>query len=102
MASANLIDYNTMRQKITFLLIGIIFGIWHLAFGINMIRAEPDCNNPGFGDYDYCIQKLQRDIDALSPAQEKNKADLASLNKQISDLNSKITKLTTVAIIPNP
>jgi len=44
-------------------------------------------------DYDCQISQIQREINALSPAQEKNKADLASLNKQIADLNAKISNL---------
>ena len=45
-------------------------------------------------DYDCQITALQREYDALAPAQEKNKQDLAALNKQIADLTSKISKLT--------
>jgi peptidoglycan hydrolase CwlO-like protein len=44
-------------------------------------------------DYDCQISKLQREIDALAPAQEKNRQDLAALNKQLSDLNTKISNL---------
>lgn len=44
-------------------------------------------------DYDCQIAQIQKEINALSPAQEKNKADLAALNKQISDLNSRISRL---------
>lgn len=44
-------------------------------------------------DYDCQISQIQREIDALAPAQEKNKQDLAALNKQIADLNSRIASL---------
>ncbi len=40
------------------------------------------------------ITQIQKEIDAISPAQQKNKSDLASLNKQIADLNAKIAKFT--------
>ncbi|HTK03156.1 MAG TPA: SpoIID/LytB domain-containing protein [Alphaproteobacteria bacterium] len=46
-------------------------------------------------DLDCQIAAIQREISALSPAQEKNKADLAVLNKQVADLTSKINKLTS-------
>jgi len=46
-------------------------------------------------DIDCQIEQIKKEIEALSPAQEKNKQDLASLNKQIVDLNAKISKLTT-------
>ena len=46
-------------------------------------------------DYQCQIDAIQRSIDAISPAQQKNKEDLAALNKQLVDLNFKITKLTS-------
>lgn len=75
----------------------ILIVVFTMTLGVlnHSLNAEPDCNNPTAGDYDYCIQKLQNEINALSPAQEKNKQDLASLNKQITDLNSRIVKFTS-------
>jgi len=67
----------------------ILFVICGLAFGISRILAQ-DCGS----DLDCQISQIQKEIDALSPAQEKNKQDLAALNKQITDLNAKIAKLT--------
>lgn len=46
-------------------------------------------------DYDCQISRIQKEIDALSPAQEKNKQDLADLNKQVVNINSKISGLTS-------
>lgn len=89
-------DFRKNLKKV--LLFTIILSLLFASVKVDLrglINAEPDCNNPSTGDYDYCIQKLQNEINALSPAQEKNKQDLASLNKQIADLNSRITKLTT-------
>lgn len=60
----------------------------------NIVRAEPDCNNPNFGEIDYCLQKIQGEINALSPAQQKNKQDLAGLRKQLSDLSARITNMS--------
>jgi peptidoglycan hydrolase-like amidase len=73
------------------LVIGILFVICNLSFGISRVSAQ-ECPAT---DYDCQIAQIQRDINAISPAQEKNKLDLAALNKQLADLNSKITKLTS-------
>ena len=44
-------------------------------------------------DYDCQITQLQREIDALSPAQNKNKQDLADLRSQLANLDKRITAL---------
>jgi SpoIID/LytB domain protein len=59
-----------------------------------LVLAEPDCNNPGPGDLDYCIQKIQQEIDALKPAHEYNKKELADLREQLDDLNKRIASLS--------
>lgn len=59
-------------------------------FVFNLVHAQ-DCG----ADLDCQISQIQKEIDALSPAQQKNKADLAGLNKQIADLNAKIAKFTS-------
>lgn len=65
-----------------------------LFHSINFVKAEPDCNNPGFGDLDHCIQKIQNEIDALKPAQEYNKNELASLRTQIKNLEGQIAAIS--------
>ncbi len=60
-------------------------------YSVLSVSFAQDCG----ADLDCQIKQIQREIDALSPAQQKNKEDLAVLNKQIADLNSKITKLTS-------
>lgn len=67
----------------------VLFGFFSLKFG-DLTKAQ-DCGT----DLDCQISQIQKEIDALSPAQEKNKQDLAALNKQITDLNSKISRLTS-------
>ncbi len=59
-------------------------------FTFTFVKAQ-DCGT----DLDCQISQIQKEIDALSPAQEKNKQDLTALNKQIADLNFKISKLTS-------
>ena len=77
-----------MKLKIFLILILLVLGCW-LSASLQ-VNAQ-DCGT----DLDCQISQIQREIDALSPAQEKNKADLANLNKQITDLNLKISKLTS-------
>lgn len=68
----------------------MIFGILVIgaSLGISSVHAQ-DCGT----DLDCQISQIQREIDALSPAQQKNKEDLAGLNKQVADLNLRILSL---------
>jgi len=61
--------------------------------------AEPDCNNPGPGDYDYCLQKIQQEIDALKPAHEYNKKELADLKTQLASLDKRISALSSQLLV---
>jgi predicted nucleic acid-binding Zn-ribbon protein len=61
---------------------------------VTFLSAEPDCNNPAMGDIDFCLDKIQREIDALKPAHEYNKQELSDLRAQISSLTSKINALS--------
>ena len=81
-----------MGNKFKFIILGILvlFGVCFLGFG-SLAKAQ-ECPAT---DYQCQIDAIQRSIDALSPAQEKNKQDLAALNKQLADLNAKIAKLTS-------
>lgn len=67
----------------------VFLGITYKSLNVSLAQVCPS------SDYQCQINAIQRDIDALSPAQQKNKEDLANLNKQIADLNTKITKLTS-------
>jgi len=58
------------------------------------IFSEPDCNNPAIGDIDFCLDKIQKEIDALKPAHEYNKKELSDLRIQISSLTAKINALS--------
>jgi peptidoglycan hydrolase CwlO-like protein len=63
--------------------------------------TESDCltknaNDLSPDDLNDCINNiLPRITAAYAPAQQKNKSDLASLNKQLSDLSSRITSFST-------
>jgi len=58
------------------------------------VYSEPDCNNPAIGDIDYCLDKIQKEIDALKPAHEYNKKELADLRTQINSLTLRINALS--------
>lgn len=81
----------TNRKRIIGALLTFIFVFSFIYYLLPsaLVKAE-DCGT----NLDCQISQIQREIDALSPAQEKNKQDLAALNKQITDLNAKISKLT--------
>jgi len=65
----------------------------------SFVIAEPDCNNPGPGDIDYCLEKIQNDIDALSPAHETNKKELENLKEQLKSLETKIDALSNQLVV---
>ena len=50
-------------------------------------------------DYDCQIAEIQREIDALKPAQEYNKKELAGLRKKIDSLNKRITGISNQLIV---
>jgi hypothetical protein len=64
---------NHFFNKYKFLIFGILilFGIWFLRYDISRVSAQ-ECPTT---DYDCQIAQIQRDIDAISPAQQKNKLD---------------------------
>ncbi len=73
----------------------ILFGASNFGFRI-FVNAEPDCNNISglsSGEMQYCIDKIGREIGALSPAQEKNKQDLAALRKQLAGITNQINTI---------
>ncbi|MCX6705131.1 MAG: hypothetical protein NT162_02225 [Candidatus Woesebacteria bacterium] len=78
---------NTNFKLTIFVVVIITFTFYILHF--NSVNAQ-ECPAT---DYDCQIAQIQRDINAISPAQEKNKLDLAALNTQISNLKSQISNL---------
>lgn len=66
-----------------------------LNFGCSLnlkVAFATDCPDT---DYDCQIAEIQKEIDALTPAHNKNKEELASLNKQISGIKKQITGLSS-------
>jgi peptidoglycan hydrolase CwlO-like protein len=79
-----------------FVIVSFLFLFSHSFISIS---AEPDCNNPGPGDYDYCLQKIQQEIDALKPAHEYNKKELADLKTQLASLDKRINALSSQLLV---
>ncbi len=75
-----------MKQVIVSILLLLV-----IVMGTGVVWAEPNCDNPGRGDIEYCLGKLQREIDALSPAHETNKKELASLNSKVANIRKQLS-----------
>src|SRR3972149_8436823 len=76
-------------KKFTRIFIFVVFlGISLSAIhNLPLTRVEAqDCGT----DLQCQIDQIQREIDALSPAHEKNKEELAGLKKQLDDLNKRL------------
>lgn len=78
----------------------IVFGIFFLSFTVASAVTESDCLNKSVselkeGEMNECINVILPKIAAAyAPAQEKNKAELANLKKQIDDLTKRINSLS--------
>lgn len=77
-----------MKLKLLFFISLFLFSIWNLAFVIPT-RAQ-ECGS----DLQCQIDQIQREIDALTPAHEKNKTQLQEYRNKITDLGKRITTLT--------
>lgn len=78
-----------MRKIIPAIL--ILFSTLLLFYSPALTMGEPDCDNPSYGDIDYCLDKIKTEIDALSPAHENNKKELANLQQQLKNLRYRIS-----------
>lgn len=71
-----------------------IFSLLIGNFRLTLTFAEPNCDSPSFGDIDFCLERIKRDIDALKPAQEYNKKELSDLRAQVDSLNKRIAGIS--------
>ncbi len=82
-----------LRFKIfIFVLLGVLvfLSFARLPVGQGVFVYAQDCGS----DLQCQIDQIQREIDALSPAHEKNKQDLSSLRNQLSSLSKKISTIS--------
>lgn len=79
------------KLKLLLLSFVVALGLWSLSFTfISKIYAQT-CPT---SDYDCQISQIQKEIDALTPAQEKNKQELSGLRTQIKSLEAKISSIS--------
>ncbi len=60
---------------------------------LTTIFAGPNCDSPGPGDIDFCMAKIESEINALKPAQEYNKKELSDLKAQIKSLEVRLNAI---------
>jgi peptidoglycan hydrolase CwlO-like protein len=63
---------------------------------LKTIFAEPNCESPSPGDIDFCLQRIEEEINALSPANETNKKELSNLKSQITSLTKRISAISVL------
>lgn len=84
----------------TFLFLLVFIGTMYYSLSTAQAVSESDCLNKSVselsqGDMDECINTiLPRIAAAYAPAQQKNKANLANLKKQIDSLNNRINSIS--------
>lgn len=83
-------------KKIFYLFLSILLlsAIFFVPRPADLTSAEPNCDNPSSGELDYCIEKIKQEINALKPAHEANKTELANLRTQISSLERRINAIS--------
>lgn len=79
----------TKNLKLLFLFIVAIL-LLLIAIPQSLVRAT----HCAATDYDCQISEIQQEIDALSPAHENNKQELANLKKQLDSLNKRISGIS--------
>jgi len=77
-----------MKSKLA-ILIFVFLGLAFFVLGKGVFAQT--CPNT---DYDCQINQIQKEIDALTPAHEKNKQELSNLNIQLKNLGAKIKALS--------
>lgn len=78
---------NSKLKTFTFLLVLLTFAL--LLFSLSEVWAS-HCPT---SDYDCQIQEIQKEVDTLRPAQEKNEKELSALRRQLTDIKNKITAI---------
>src|SRR3989337_2597692 len=66
---------------------------------LTTISAEPNCDSPGPGDIDFCLSRIEQEINALKPAHEYNKKELSDLKVQVTSLEKRIAGLSNQLVV---
>lgn len=88
-----LIKLKTQSFKFVLIFFFLLLATYYLLH--TTVFAEPNCDSPGPGDIDVCLQRIESEINALKPAQEYNKKELADLRNQIASLEKRIVGLSS-------
>lgn len=87
-----IMNYELGIRRLTFKLFTIVlFALFVIPYSLFTASASHCASS----DYDCQISEIQREIDALSPAHENNKKELADLNSQLASLKKRIAALST-------
>jgi len=70
-----------------------------LFYSFTLISAEPNCEDPGPGDVDFCLSRIEQEINALKPAHEYNKKELSDLKVQVTSLEKRIAGLSNQLVV---
>ena len=84
--------FRTLSTKTKIVL--VIISTFLLFSSATFIHSEPNCDNPGSGDLQYCIDVITGKIDSLKPAHEANKKELTNLRNQTSNIKNKISAIS--------
>lgn len=82
-----------MRKVVRSLFFLLVISLF--AFSLHFSVKSLNATNCPSSDYQCQIDEIQREIDALAPAQEKNKQDLANLEKQLGDIKKRLAGLAS-------
>lgn len=66
-----------------------------VVFKFSVFALSDKCSKGtiAYGDLDACISEIQREVDALRPAQETNQKELSDLKKKITSIQAQIKSL---------
>ncbi len=76
----------------------ILTFIFLSTYSLTIVSGDLNCEAPSsvpIGDMQHCIDLLGQKINALMPAQENNKKELAGLNSQFASLQKQITAISS-------
>ena len=79
------------KLKKVFVIVSAVFVLFVISDSKFIIQAQ-QCPAT---DYDCQIKEIQKEIDSLTPAHERNKEELANLKKQLASLNARIKTIST-------
>lgn len=74
--------------------VAIVFFVFSILFTIHYSLVPVFASHCGSTDYDCQIAEIQREIDALKPAHENNKEELANLRQQFANLRARIAQVS--------